>query len=46
MFVKKRIANSNSIKGILFFVHDLRWVCSCSGEKKQKTEKQKEENKK
>ena len=46
MIVKKRITNSSSIKGTLFFVHNLRWVCSRRREKKQKTEKRKEENKK
>ena len=46
MIVKKRITNSSSVKGALFFVHNLRWVCSCRGEKKQKTKKWKEENKK
>ena len=46
MIVKKRITNSSSIKGTLFFVHNLRWVCSRKGDKKKKTEKWKEENKK
>ena len=32
MIVKKRITNSSSVKGALFFVHNLRWVCSRKGE--------------
>ena len=44
MFVKKRITNSSSVKGALFYVHNLLWVCSRSREKKQKMEKWKEEN--
>ena len=34
MIVKKRITNSSSVKGVLFFVHNLRWVCSRKGKKK------------
>ena len=45
MIVKKRITNSSSVKGALFFVHNLRWVCSCRGEKK-KTENKKVERRK
>ena len=39
MFVKKRITNSNCDKGTLFFVHNLRWVCSRSGKKNTENEK-------
>ena len=39
MIVKKRITNSSSVKGALFFVHNLRWVCSCRGEKKTENKK-------
>ena len=46
MIVKKRITNSSSVKGALFFVHNLRWVCSCRGEKKTKNKKQKSGKKK
>ena len=45
MIVKKRITNSSSFKGALFFVHNLRLVCSHRGEKKQKMEKWIEEKK-
>ena len=39
------VTDSSSVKDTLFFVHNLRWVCSRRGEKK-KTEKWKEKNKK
>ena len=39
MIVKKRITNSSSIKGTLFFVHNLRWVCSRKEEKKIENKK-------
>ena len=45
MIVKKRITNRCRVKGTLFFVHNLRWVCSRKGEKRRR-EKRKEENKK
>ena len=46
MIVKKRITNSSSVKGALFFVHNLRWVCSRRGEKKKKNRKRKNRKKK
>ena len=45
MIVKKRITNSSSVKGTMFFVHNLRWVCSRKEEKKienGKTERKKQ----
>ena len=41
MIVKKRITNTSSVKGTLFFVHNLRWVCSRKEEKKIENKKTK-----
>ena len=46
MIVKKRITNTSSVKGTLFFVHNLLGLFSQRGKKNRKQKKRKEENKK
>ena len=41
MIGKKRITNSSSVKGTLFFVHNLCWICSRKGGKKKENGKTK-----